>query len=171
MRTIESRLIVIMGISGTGKSTLALALAQRLNCYYVDADDFHTNEAKHLMAQGIAISEQQRQQWVDNLIADLSLKLRESATAIVLAFSGLKSCHRKQIAAITPASQFVLLHGDETIIEQRLNQRQGHFASSSLLPSQLAQFEAINSDDPDTIVLKIDQNFDQLLANLLAQIN
>ncbi len=134
------QLIIVMGVSGTGKSSLAKDLAKATNYSYLDADDFHDIEAKRTMAQGKPLSDQQREQWLTRMIDFFADPLFAQSKA-VLAFSGLKQRHRLRFKQLELSTAFIFLHGTEQLIAQRIKQRQGHFFPAQLLKSQFAALE------------------------------
>ena len=140
--------IIIMGVSGTGKSTIAQQLALQIDGLYLDADDFHSEQAKNMMRQGIGLTEKQRKPWIERLSQATKAPINEYS-AIVLAYSGLKSAHRQQLFAASPNTVMIMLEADEQTLQQRLEQRQAHFFNPRLLRDQLVQMEAI--DDAETV--------------------
>lgn len=137
-------MIVICGVSGSGKSSVGRALAQRIAAEFIDADDFHSEEAKLQMAQGIALTDEQRGPWVTRL-SDEVRQQAQRARPIVLAFSGLRRKHRKSFYNLNLPVQFVLLSADADVILSRLAQRKNHFMPVSLLRSQ---FDALEKPGP-----------------------
>ncbi|QOL24595.1 AAA family ATPase [Thalassotalea sp. LPB0316] len=161
------RLIFVMGVSGTGKSTLAHALACALHGQYIDADDFHSDAAKAVMATGQSIDTNMRQQWLARLAKHLDSQQNNTC---VVAYSGLISQQRKQLMAIKPNSLGLLLTGDRALISSRLGNRQGHFASSDMLNSQLKLFEPINADETNITTIPIDLTTHEQVDRALAVI-
>lgn len=159
------KLIVIMGVSGTGKSTVATTLADSLRMKYLDGDDFHSAQAKAIMASGKQISAQMRQKWVDNICRHLTDAFNHKEQ-IVLAFSGLVACQRNQLKALPFQSQFILLTGEAMLIADRINQRQHHFVSSDFLQGQIDSFEPLTSQEKHTLVLDINQPLTSLITTI-----
>lgn len=149
----KPNVIIVMGVSGTGKSTLAQRLAEQFGGDYLDADSFHTPESKALMSQGVGISQAARQQWFEQLISAVERASKEHIT--VLAFSGLIKAHRLALSALPINSLFVLLQGDSKVIYQRLNHRTNHFAPPELLVSQLETFQAIDAEQEQVLLVDI----------------
>jgi gluconokinase len=158
-------LIVVMGVSGSGKSTLAAQLARHYQFSYLDADDFHSSEAKARMASGQPLTDVMRQPWVENICARLQLA-RTRHEHIVLAFSGLRRAHRQQLRNQSLKTLVLFLEGDIETIQARVNQRPNHFMNPALVQSQ---FEALESPDnePDIIRLDINATPTQLLQQAL----
>jgi len=132
--------IVVMGPAGAGKSTVGLALAERLGWTFVDADDHHTAASIAKIAAGTPLTDTERAGWLDALhqIVERAVERRESA---VLACSALKSHHRAQISEGLRLVRFVYLKTPPDVLRERLRTRRGHFAKETLLDSQLATLE------------------------------
>jgi len=136
-------LVVVMGVSGCGKSTLAEVIANKMQMLLLEADDFHTAEAKSKMAAGIALDDNIRLPWVER-ISDKLLSLATSKEDIVLAFSGLRRVHRDKLRQLPFRCIFLWLDVEQRVLQQRLAQRQGHFFAPELLSSQ---FKALQIPD------------------------
>ncbi|BDX04773.1 gluconokinase [Planctobacterium marinum] len=132
------RLYVVMGVSGCGKSTLGQLLAQRLTAPFLDADDYHSEAAKALMRKGIGLNDVMRAPWFDRL--EQAIK-SQPESSIVLACSALSKNHRQRIRAMASEVRFLLLEVAPDLLSSRLENRQQHFANTSLLKSQLSTFE------------------------------
>jgi gluconokinase len=132
-------IVVLMGVSGSGKTTVGRALAAVLHWHFVDADDFHPEANVAKMARGIALSDDDRWPWFDRIVAELK---RQQATGaqVVLACSALKRSYRERLAQAGDV-RFAYLKGDAATIEPRLAHRSGHFMPASLLASQFATLE------------------------------
>jgi gluconokinase len=125
-----------MGVSGSGKSTLGARLAERLGFPFLDADDFHPPENVAKMAAGIALTDADRQPWLELLNG----KLRQHEHA-VLACSALKNSYREILTRDIPAPRIVFLKGAIELIRARLESRQHRYMPASLLESQFAALE------------------------------
>jgi gluconokinase len=132
--------IVVMGVSGTGKTTLGKELAARLDWTFVEADDFHppTNVAK--MRSGVPLEEKDRTPWLTAVNAHIQAIVAAGGDA-VLACSALKRAHRDRLSEGVTAIEFVYLEGDPDLIDVRLRERPAHFMPAPLLGSQLATLE------------------------------
>ena len=152
------RLFIIMGVSGTGKSTLAKQMADEFGYVFVDADDFHSEQAKKHMAANQPLTDEMRQPWLSSILSHLH-SLYQQEKSVVLAYSGLKSAHRDLFRASCFRCHFFCLMGDKAIITKRITQRQGHFFSPDLLDSQLAAMEFPQDDEVDVNIINIDRPF------------
>ena len=135
-------IIVVMGVTGSGKTTVGRLLARKLGWKYFDADDFHPAGNLDKMRSGIALDDDDRQPWLEglrDLIRD-SLKSGENA---VLACSALKEKYRR-LLLIDERVKLVFLKGDFQLIRRRLRKRRGHYMNPALLESQFATLEEPN---------------------------
>jgi gluconokinase len=131
-------IVVLTGVSGSGKSTVGLELARQLSWPFYDGDDHHPPENVRKMRAGIALEDADRGPWLDSLralIDDLSAQGRDA----VIAASLLKEAYRARLAR--PGVRFVFLKGEPALIRERLAKRTGHFFAPALLDSQLDALE------------------------------
>ncbi len=149
--------IVVMGVSGCGKSSVGLALAEALGARFIDGDDLHPEANKAKMAAGIPLNDDDRWPWLD-LVGEA---LAESNTLV--ACSALKRVYRERILAAAPGTFFVHLHGTRQLLAQRMNARPNHFMPVSLLDSQLNTLELLSADEPG-VMLDIALPIEQLVA-------
>jgi gluconokinase len=158
--------IFIIGVSGTGKSTLGLALAKALDLPFLEGDDFHSPDNVRKMRQGIPLDDEDRRPWLDALAA--AAAARRTGGGVIVSCSALKRCYRDRLReSIAAPLLFVCLTADRGTLAARLESRKGHFMPVSLLDSQLAAFEAPGSDEPARI-LAADRPVAELLADLLS---
>lgn len=140
-------IIIVMGVSGSGKSTLGKEIAKHLNYTFIDADDFHCPTAKNQMQLGIGLTDEQRWPWLDRLSQELKDK-QSSGVGIVLACSALKKAYRSHFRDHNGKVIFLWLNISAEKSYQRLHQREGHFATTTLLKSQFDTLEEpINEKD------------------------
>ncbi len=133
-------IVIVMGVAGSGKSTVGALLARRLGWRFIEADDYHSRtEIEHMLA-GQPLSDDERQPWLAKLRQVLLECVTRNQNAI-LACSALKESYRRQLNVDAEAVRFVYLKGDPAVIRQRLQQRAGHFAHENLLASQYAALE------------------------------
>jgi gluconokinase len=144
-------IVVLMGVSGSGKTTIGTLLAERMGTVFADADDYHPKANKDKMAAGHPLNDEDRQPWLETL-NKLMRGWQESGKGGVLACSALKEKYRETLAGGMPegAVKFVLLDGSKEMIAQRLAARKHEFMTSRLLDSQLATLE--KPDDALTVV-------------------
>lgn len=143
----EVRLIVVMGVSGSGKSTIGEALAEKTGAAFIDADHLHPQANVDKMRGGAPLEDEDRWPWLE-IVAE---KMRETADdngRVFCACSALKRAYRDFITekAREPVL-FVLLHGDKAVIAERQANRPGHFMPAALLDSQFATLEMFQSDE------------------------
>jgi gluconokinase len=150
----DVRVAVVMGVSGSGKTTLASALAGAWGATFLDADDFHSVEARALMASGQPLTDALRQPWVARIAAALQRCVADGAR-VTLAFSGLRRQHRDALRAAGVPLRFLFLRGEAPLIGERMRGRRGHYMPVSLLDSQFATLEA-PVDEADVTVLPVD---------------
>lgn len=143
----EPLLLVVMGVSGTGKSTLASEFARRHQFTFLDADSLHSEQAIKQMSQGIPLTDDQRSPWVQRIYTRLSESQKNNKNC-VLAYSGLKQAHREVIFSSYRNRAGVLLSADQQLIMARLAKRSDHFMSPQLLGSQLADMEPFDKKEP-----------------------
>ena len=157
-----------MGVSGSGKTTIGMLLAQRLQTVFADADDYHSVTNRTKMATGHPLNDDDRQPW----LLTLNLLLRgwfEGGESGVLACSALKDAYRQTLIEGLPkeAIAFVLLDGARELIAARLAGRQNHYMNPTLLDSQLATLETptdalhvMNDRQPEDVVNEIMQHLE-----------
>ncbi len=132
--------IILMGVAGSGKTTVGQLLAAQLGWPFFDADDYHAPANIAKMSQGIPLTDADRTGWLLTLADLIRTQLRTGQPA-VLACSALKQAYRDALCIDPAQVNFVYLHGDYTQIYQRLQERNGHYMKSSLLSSQFAILE------------------------------
>ncbi|GGH41982.1 gluconokinase [Microbacterium album] len=138
--------IVVMGVSGAGKSTVAALLADRVGGLYIDADDLHSDDAKRRMARGLPLADEDRAPWLARVADRMSWAVREGHRPVV-ACSALRRSHRDALRRACASVLFVHLVGSRELLEARLNERAGHFMPKTLLASQLETLEPLEPDE------------------------
>lgn len=136
-------LVVVMGISGVGKSAVGHAVADRVGVTYVDGDDFHSQANIDKMSAGTPLTDDDRWPWLRDIGRWLAA---HDSTGGVVSCSALRRVYRDILAEAAPRVLFLHLHGDHDLIEQRMNKRE-HFMPSSLLASQEATLEPLEADE------------------------
>ena len=155
--------LVIMGVSGCGKSTVGERLAQRLGVPFLEGDDLHPPHNVALMAAGTPLTDADRADWLDAIAERLSDL--QSDEGLVVSCSALKRRYRDRLRAAASDLQFVHLHGDPALLATRLAQRQGHYMPPSLLLSQLETLE-IPSADESALSLDITDSANNLVTQI-----
>ena len=132
--------IVVMGVSGAGKTTVGIALAERLGLRFEDADALHPAANVAKMAAGTPLTDADRAPWLQIV----GQRIAASPDGIVMACSALREIYRDQIRAAAPEAVFVLLTVDESTLTDRVANRPGHFMPASLVHSQLDTLEPLS---------------------------
>jgi gluconokinase len=158
--TTESRSIVVMGVSGVGKTTVGRELARRIGVAFLDADDLHgpANIAK--MAAGTPLDDDDRWPWLDRVGAALA-----ADPGVVVACSALKRGHRDRLRAAAPTVVFVHLDAPQEQVAEQTTARRDHFMPPALLASQLAALEPLGADE-EGITVKVDAAPDVLAGRI-----
>jgi carbohydrate kinase (thermoresistant glucokinase family) len=154
--------VVVMGVSGCGKSTVGRALAARLGVNFVEGDALHSDRNVAKMAAGIPLTDADRHGWLQAVAEQISNPTAE-ARGVVASCSALKRIYRDLLRAGAPDLRFVFLHGDPALLAERLATRTGHYMPPSLLHSQLQTLEPPD-DDEAPIRLDIAEPPEQLAA-------
>lgn len=144
--------IVVMGVAGVGKTTVAEALADRLGRVVRDADDFHPQSNIDKMASGHALTDEDRWPWLRTIVAWLDRERAENRPAVVTC-SALRRAYRDVLRQAVGGVVFVHLTGPHELIAERMVARKGHFMPESLLASQFATLEPL---DPDEAGITVD---------------
>ena len=153
-------IVIIMGVTGAGKTTIGRLLAQQLGWKFADADDFHAATNKEKMAKGIGLTDADRKPWL-HAIHNAMAQWEKDGQSAVLACSALKHSYRKILRQDIEV-RFVYLQGSAKLILERLQMRKGHYATGDLVASQFAALEEPRDayvvdigPDPETIVKEI----------------
>lgn len=155
--------IVLMGVSGCGKTTVGVALGARLGLTYLDGDDLHPPENIAKMSRSEPLDDSDRWPW----LAQIGGGLASRNGGAIVGCSALKRAYRERISheAGTPVT-FVHLAGSRDLIGRRLAERSGHFMPASLLDSQFASLEPPSADE-QAIIVDIDQSLDKIIAHIV----
>jgi gluconokinase len=162
----EVRVAVVMGVSGSGKTTLARALADAWEATFLDADDFHSEQARALMASGRALTDELRLPWAASIAAALQHHVA-NGERVTLAFSGLRRQHRDVLRAAGLPMRFLFLRGEAALIGERMRGRSGHYMPVSLLDSQFSALEEPVDEEDDAVALPVDLPPDAQLRRAL----
>ena len=155
--------IVVMGVSGSGKSTVGAALAQRLRVPFADADDFHPAANIAKMTAGHALDDDDRRPWLDSI----GEWLAAHADGGVMSCSALKHVYRDQLREHCADVDFLHLAGTPEVIGRRQASRPGHFMPASLLASQFQTLEPLAPDEHGVDV-DVDQDIDSIVNEYVA---
>ena len=159
--------IVVMGVSGCGKSSVGAAIATQLGGVYVDADDLHGPENVAHMAAGKALTDEMRWPWLDRCVDEVN-RLRET-TPTVLACSALKKTYRDHLRQGIEGLAVVYLDADRDLVLERMSKREGHYMPVSLLDSQFATLEVPNVQE-GVVFVGIDGAVEDIAKNALHQL-
>ncbi len=138
--------IVVMGVSGCGKSTVGQLIAEALDVPFVEGDALHSVRNVELMAAGVALTDADRQGWLQAVGAQLASNAAVTR-GVVVACSALKRSYRDLLRKHAPDVRYVWLHGEQALLAQRLAARAGHYMPVSLLQSQLDTLEVPGADE------------------------
>jgi gluconokinase len=156
--------ILVMGVTGSGKTTVGKMLARRLGWVFLDADDFHSFQNKEKMHRGIPLTDVDRAPWLAAIHDDLLLR-EGGGQRVVLACSALKQVYRNTLSAGL-SFEIVFLRGTLAQLHRNLTSRKNHFADENLVPSQLATLE----EPPDAIVEDIGRAPRKIVADICARL-
>jgi gluconokinase len=154
----ESQVIIVMGVAGSGKTTIASLLARELNWNFYDADDFHSESNRVKMSQNIPLTDEDRAGWLYSL-QELIGRNIEHEKSIVLACSALKNSYR-DLLMINEQIKFVYLQGTYEQIKARLRQRTDHYMSAEMLASQFDILE----EPQNALTIKVTQTPQEIIS-------
>lgn len=143
--------LVVMGVSSTGKTTIARGLAARLDAAFVEGDDLHPQANIDKMAAGTPLTDEDRWPWLEAIAA----RVRQEAAgggSVVVTCSALKRAYRDVLRTAADDLYFVHLHGTFALLAQRMHERQGHFMPPALLQSQFETLEPLEPDERGALV-------------------
>lgn len=154
--------IVLMGVTGCGKSTVGIALANKLAISFIDSDDLHSEENKRKMRSRTPLSDSDREPWLQAVAETL-----RSNESVVVACSALKKSYREKILITAPTTQFIHLSGSKELISARLSARSHEFMPIELLDSQFETLEPLDQGELGK-VFQISQPVDQIVNEIIA---
>lgn len=156
--------VVVMGVSGTGKSTVGRLLADRLGVPYAEADDFHPQANIDKMSRGVPLDDEDRAPWLD-AIGDWAR--RRAGRGGVVSCSALKRRYRDRLRGAAPGVRFLHLSGDRELVAGRLAERRDHFMPPGLLDSQFADLEPLGADE-DGVTVSIEPAPEEIVQRAVA---
>ncbi|MEO1431331.1 MAG: gluconokinase [Cyanobacteria bacterium J06633_8] len=154
-------IILVMGVSGSGKTTIGEKLSESLGWEFGDADIFHPQENIHKMRNGIALTDADRLPWLQKMQDVIKQRLLEN-TNLVITCSALKESYRQMLLVDCESVKLVYLKGSFELIQQRLKQRKNHFMSEKLLKSQFETLE----EPLDAITVDISQSLEVIVREI-----
>ena len=163
MQMDEKPLIVVMGVAGSGKTTVASQLAEKLGVPFVEGDSLHPPANVKKMASGIPLTDEDRLPWLEAIGERMEVE-RATGHGVVVACSALKHAYRDILRAnVHGKMHFLLLDGSRQLISERMKKRKGHFMPPALLDSQFATLEKPTPDE-HAVILDISHQPDELVA-------
>lgn len=144
--------LIVGGVSGCGKSTVALAVARAQGIKFIDSDDLHPFENVEWMASGRPLTDEQRWPWLQRIVEEIDA----NTGPIVVACSALKREYREALRQASRPTSFVELSGSREVLESRLRARKDHFMPADLLDSQIATLEPLEQDELEGDGLRLD---------------
>ncbi len=161
--------ILVMGVSGSGKTSVAHRLVARLDGVFIEADDFHPQSNIALMSAGKALDDDHRWPWL-KAVAEAALKAAADHPGyVVIACSALKRIYRDRLRKMIGPMLIVHLNGPKQLIQERLSSRRAHFMPPTLLESQFATLEPLE-DDEQGFEVSIDQPVEQIVESICAHL-
>jgi gluconokinase len=161
-----TQVIILMGVSGCGKTAVGQQLSGILGWPFFDGDDFHPDENIAKMSKGIPLNDQDRANWLVSL-HDLIAEHLRVGRSMLLACSALKQKYRDQLSGGNPEIVFVYLKGSYDLIFSRMTDRASHYMKANMLQSQFATLE----EPADALVIKIDQSVESIAKQILRELN
>ena len=160
--------IVVMGVSGSGKTSVAQELTRQLGWEYIEGDDLHPEANVAKMASGQPLDDEDRWPWLRR-IAEVIGEHEAAGTSVVLTCSALKRSYRDLLCEGHPSVWFAHVDVPREVLAERLAERQGHYMPPSLLDSQLTTLEPLGEDEPGDVI-DGDGPLDQTVAELLSDL-
>jgi len=165
-KPVTSLAVIVMGVSGSGKTSVAQMMADKLGCRFVEGDKLHPAANIEKMEKGIPLNDDDRWPWLDLIGNQLSAAV-DGHQDIVVTCSALKKIYRERLRKAAGGQlKFVFLTGDPKVLESRMGARTGHFMPASLLQSQLATLETPEGE-PGVVTVDIDASVDAIVGKAL----
>ncbi len=160
--------LVVMGVCGCGKSTIAQRIAERLGWPLAEGDDFHPEANIAKMSAGTPLTDDDRWPWLD-LIVDWTREQAQAGQSTVVTCSALRRCYRDRLSAAPGKTYFVHLAGDRSVLASRMGARTDHFMPATLLDSQLATLEQLEVGELGFVV-DVDADIDTIVETAISQL-
>jgi gluconokinase len=165
----QAHAIIVMGVSGSGKTSVAEGIAQKLQTAFVEGDMLHPISNVEKMSHGIPLTDEDRWPWLDLIGAEIASAVGRGE-GIVVSCSALKRVYRDRLRREAGCRLFfVYLEGSHELLSRRMGERKGHFMPSSLLESQLRTLE-VPTGEPGVVTVDIDDSIDGIVAAALRQL-
>jgi gluconokinase len=143
--------IVVMGVSGSGKTSVSVELTRQLGWEYIEGDDLHPEANVAKMAGGVPLDDEDRRPWLQR-IADMIGEHEAAGTSLIVTCSALKRSYRDLLREGHPSVWFAHVEASPEVLAERLAHRRGHYMPPSLLDSQLATLEPLGDDEPGEVI-------------------
>ena len=163
-----ARFIVLMGVSGSGKTVIGKALAPKLNAEFIDGDNLHSQRNVDKMAAGIPLTDEDRLDWL-KLIAKVGHDHAAHGTTCIIACSALKKKYRDILRANNPSMRFIYLKGSYDLIYSRISKRLHQYMPTSLLESQFNTLEEPQADEKDVFNVSIKQEISGIVDDIVKE--
>lgn len=163
----ENMILIVMGVSGSGKSTVAQVLASLTGWQFAEGDAYHSETNRAKMSSGVALNDEDRLPWLWSLHGVL-MRWRETGQSGILTCSALRQQYREILCEGIPAEEYrlVMLEGSREVLARRLSKRSGHFMNPALLASQIATLEL----PQDALCISVEQTPEQMARKILDEI-
>ncbi|MCR5535806.1 MAG: gluconokinase [Succinivibrio sp.] len=154
---------IVMGVCGSGKTTVGLAIARELHASFIDGDDLHPRANIIKMRSGHPLNDDDRKPWLER-VSDVFFSLSNRSCSGVVVCSALKKKYRDIIRQGNEGLVFVHLYGSKELILERMKQRKGHYMKEDMVNSQFADLEFPQADEKDVINIDISGTIDEVIA-------
>ncbi len=155
--------VIVMGVCGSGKTSVGLALTDHFKCRFVDGDDLHPRANIDKMASGHPLNDEDRKPWLIR-INDVVYSLKKRSAGGVIVCSALRKCYRDIIREGNDNVCFLHLYGSYDTILERMRKRAGHYMKEDMVRSQFDTLEFPGADEPDVLNIDITPPLDQVIA-------
>lgn len=167
----NSKTLIVMGVCGVGKTSVARALADAIPAIYIEADDFHPIKNIEAMSRGEPLTDEMRTPWLRGIGEEVqALRKSQAGQDIVVACSALKRSYRDLIRSYAPDAKVIFLNGPKELIHQRMASRSDHFMPTALLESQLATLEPPSAEE-DHLKISIEGTRDDVVSDIVSRLS